>query len=355
MVNLRYHIVSITAVFLALGIGITMGSSFLGDAAFEQVKTNLGSAERRIDRTQKENSELREAVDRYEERAEDLTDQAVERVFDERLDGVPIVIIAAPGIEIDPLDDLTAALVGADADVDGTLVPSERLRLQGEDAVELSNLLDTASSEPDQLRRVLVNRLAAVFNRAAEPADSSGDDGVGPPEGTTTTADPTDTTPSSTTAPTTTEPNPATGVPLVRDLVDAGFLDYEPAVGGADLDDLLEGEEYRYVVVSGPEPDLDDADFLRPLLRAMVEDRPAPVVVASATTGDDPEAVRNAVVGPIREDDTLAERVATVDHLESFSGMAAVVLALEDLGRDRRGHYGVGEGATAQLPAPGGG
>ena len=29
MINLRYHIVSITAVFLALGIGLTLGSTFL--------------------------------------------------------------------------------------------------------------------------------------------------------------------------------------------------------------------------------------------------------------------------------------------------------------------------------------
>lgn len=357
MVNLRYHIVSITAVFLALGIGITMGSSFLGDAAFQQVKTNVRSAERRIDATRKENSDLRAQVDRDEERGEDLTDQAAERIFDERLDDVPIVVIATPGVDESSLDDLTAALVGADADIDGTLVPSDRLALEGDDEVdELSALLDTTSNEPDQLRRLLVNRLAAVLTRAAEPTDGSGDGTSRPPEGTTTTTDPNDTTTtttSSTTTPPTTEPNPATGVALVRNLVEAGFLDYEPARNGAELDDLLEDEGYRYVVVSGPEPELDDADFVQPLLRAVAEDRPAPVVLASAAAGDDPEAVRSAVVGPVRDDAQLAERVTTVDNLESFPGVAAVILALQDLGRDRRGHYGVGEGATAQLPGTG--
>ena len=49
MINLRYHIVSITAVFLALGIGVVMGTSFLGKATVDQLKTQISRAESRID------------------------------------------------------------------------------------------------------------------------------------------------------------------------------------------------------------------------------------------------------------------------------------------------------------------
>ena len=35
MINLRYHIVSITAVFLALAIGVVMGTSFLSRATVD--------------------------------------------------------------------------------------------------------------------------------------------------------------------------------------------------------------------------------------------------------------------------------------------------------------------------------
>ena len=79
---------------------------------------------------------------------------------------------------------------------------------------------------------------------------------------------------------------------------------------------------------------------------------PTPVVVASAAVGDDPERTRNAVVGPIRSDEPLKKNVSTVDDLESFDGLAAVVLAVEDLDNDVHGHYGVGDGATSLPPAP---
>ena len=53
MINIRYHIVSITAVFLALGIGVAMGSTFLGKATVDQLKTQISKAEKRIDATEK--------------------------------------------------------------------------------------------------------------------------------------------------------------------------------------------------------------------------------------------------------------------------------------------------------------
>ena len=62
MINLRYHIVSITAVFLALGIGITMGSTFLGRGALERIDRNVKNAQEQVRRTNKENAELKREV-----------------------------------------------------------------------------------------------------------------------------------------------------------------------------------------------------------------------------------------------------------------------------------------------------
>ena len=99
-----------------------------------------------------------------------------------------------------------------------------------------------------------------------------------------------------------------------------------------------------------PSPDVPDAAFLLPLVRD--------------TGGRPPRAGRRGRRGhgrrrrrpsatitlqPYLDDDAVAERISTVDDLEDFSGVAAVVLSLSDLGLDRRGHYGYGEGRT-QLP-----
>ena len=50
MVNLRYHVVSLVAVFLALGIGIVLGSS-LGDTVVSQANKDI-AASLRTDLTQ---------------------------------------------------------------------------------------------------------------------------------------------------------------------------------------------------------------------------------------------------------------------------------------------------------------
>ena len=48
MINLRYHIVSLTAVFLAIGIGLTLGSTFLDRATVENLNGQLESLETRL-------------------------------------------------------------------------------------------------------------------------------------------------------------------------------------------------------------------------------------------------------------------------------------------------------------------
>jgi len=328
LINLRYHIVSITAVFLALGIGIATGSTFLGKATIDQIEKNIDNAEREVRTTRAENDRLRDEVGRLDERGTDLTEQATGRMFDGRLEDVPVVVISAPGVDEDSFNALTGALEGSAAGFEGSLTATDKLTLSEGDARDLSDILDTTIVDPAALRRILVSRLADVLLDAARR----------PPATASTT--------SSTSAVV------GEGRNLLQGLIDGGFLDYTPAPGGgASAQDLLTEQGYRYVVVSGPEPDLPDTAFLRPLLRALSSDRPAPVVVASAATGGDAEKVRGAVVSPLLEDDTLAGRISTVDDLEQFSGVAAVVLALEDLAEGRRGHYGVGDGASSLLPA----
>ena len=61
---------------------------------------------------------------------------------------------------------------------------------------------------------------------------------------------------------------------------------------------------------------------------------------------------RPCTFGASANQDVVAARISTVDNLESVSGLTAVMLSLDDLGRDRRGHYGIGPGAESQLPQP---
>ena len=55
----------------------------------------------------------------------------------------------------------------------------------------------------------------------------------------------------------------------------------------------------------------------------------------------------------MRNDAALNSHLSTVDDLESPMGQAASVLALDDLGFGRTGHFGVGPGAQRLLPSTG--
>lgn len=351
MINLRYHIVSITAVFLALGIGITMGSTFLGKATVDQIDKNVTSARAQVRDVKARNAELTKTVAQYRGREAALTDQGVDRIFDGSLKDVPVLVVAAAGVDQDSLDKLTTALASSGALFDGTLTLTDKLQLDTSgDAATMAQLLGVTVT-PARMQQRLASRLATLMLDAAAPADT-------PPGTTTSTTVPGTTTvagtPSSSTtagSTSTTAPTPATPPALLTSLIDKGFLDYEAASGGAPVDQVLTQQGYRYVVVTGATPDVPDASFLRPLLRDMAADQPAPVVAASAAVGDDPEAVRSLPIKPLIDDDSIGARVSTVDDLESFSGVAAVVMSLEDLGQGRRGHYGVGEGAKSLLPS----
>ena len=45
MINLRYHIVSIVAVFLALGIGLALGSTFVDSILVNELKAQVDEFE----------------------------------------------------------------------------------------------------------------------------------------------------------------------------------------------------------------------------------------------------------------------------------------------------------------------
>lgn len=355
MINLRYHIVSITAVFLALGIGIAMGSSFLSDAAVDQVSRNIESTRNEARAARAEAGELRDEAAQRDQRERDERAQAAARLFRDHLDGVPVLLLTVGGVDEESLELLRTALVGSEADYAGTLAITDGVEAVGDDADTVARLLDREGATEGELHTALVEEVAAELMVAAEPPTEDDQE----PEGTTTTTTTAPVVPPPTSDPvgtTTTTAPPAVEEPaapeLLRGLVQDGILDFEPAEEGRGIDEVLATPGHRYVIVSGAGAEVSDGDFFRPLLRAMTEDGPAPVVVASAAVGEGAEADRDAVVGPLLAEDVIAARVTTVDDLESLSGLMAVMLGLDDLGRDRRGHYGVGPGADSQLPAP---
>jgi hypothetical protein len=327
MINFRYHIISITAVFLALGIGLAMGTAFIDKATVDGLERQLDSIEGQNNNLAATNDELRAEL----ETDGRLFEQAGPQLLAPHLADVPVLIIAARGIDEDAVDAASAAVGAAGARLGGTLWLTRRLLL--DDADERSDLAtilglgvdpDDAAGA-DRLHRSLSARLGALLAAAGAP-DPSGDAG--------------------------TDPTPPPEPELLVGLRNEGFVELEAPPTDPGFAVLPE-RGVRYVVVSGSGAAVPDELVLLPTLGRLVANDPVPVV-AAVPSPDDEQSDADAVdlVTAVRENDELRQLVSTVDNLETFAGRVAVVLTLEHAGVGQVGHYGVADGAEALVPPP---
>ncbi|HEX7133242.1 MAG TPA: copper transporter [Iamia sp.] len=368
MINIRYHIVSITAIFLALGIGTLLGSTFLDRATVDQLDKNIRNAETRIHDTERENDRLQALVDEALRRDEALI-EASETTLEGQLTDRPVLLVVAPGVETTTLDTLRQILANADADLRGSLLLREELGFaEGVDG-ELAETLDLDEDDPEAARDEVLGLLVDALVAAGTPVDpeETPPEGEEPDAGTTTTApgDPGTSTTTTTTAPADGGEDGAddgeTGEPAVPDgrqpdiltaLIEADLVGLDPGPADGPDSPVLETAGYQYVYVT--QPDLDPAadELLVDLLPAVETEPPLPAVVVSPTVPEpEPDAEEPAptAVAQVRADPARSDLYDTVDDIETYLGLQSTVILLRTEGAEA-GHYGQGEGATALAP-----
>jgi Copper transport outer membrane protein, MctB len=339
MINFRYHLVSLTAVFLALGVGLLLGTTFLDDVLEDQLRSDLEELEHDLDRAGERNSELRQQLDAFEDEAGGLDEQLGARLFDGQLLGQPVLVVAPRGIDEALVERVTTALDQADADVMGTWWLTDRLLLDDDDEVaQLAEALDLSTDDVGRLRNNMATQLADVLYGAIDLPATSDAAGAGAAVGTGQA-----------------QPAAPAEPELLARLREAEFIDYDVPDGEGDVV-RLPASGLRIVVVSGPDASVPLGDALMPVLSDLTsDDQPAPVVAVEPSRvpdeqvdGDDPP---ERLVDVIRDDGDLSQYVSTVDDLDRVSGRVATVLALVDAqpGAPRIGHYGTEDG-TELLP-----
>lgn len=304
MLNFRYHVVSLVAVFLSLGIGVLIGAGALDSPTVEFLQNRIDTVEANAEARRADNDALQGEVERLEQ-----TLGALEpfTVTDRSIDA-NVLVVAVRGVEPETMEGIVELARVAGADAPGVLWIEDKWTLTAADDREaLASALNVTESRRSVLR---ARGWEALADRLRQGAALTSD--------------------------------------VLSSLTDAEFITFE-AVGPEVALTELGGLGTEVLLVVGTDAVVGAKHVLVPAAQAAVD---AGLSLAAAelfiASEDGPE--RGSLVAFIRNDEALAAEVATVDDLDLPSGSAVAVLALADLQRGVVGHYGFGEGATALTP-----
>jgi hypothetical protein len=348
VITFRFYIVSTAALFLALAIGIVVGSA-LDERIVAGLEDQIDGVEENLDSTVQSIDDKNREIADLERYVEASAPFAVEG----QLPDTTTLVVAEEGVDAAPVEDLVRRLRQAGAHTEGIVWLDARWQLGEDDArAELSTALELTGGSAATLRaeawELVVERLGEATG-AEDGTDGTDGAGGGPGgEGDTSTTSSTTTTASDDGA-TTTTLAPSVDLFGAAELValeQSGFVRLQRVDG----DEARSGSQLSVVFVTGAGSEFDASGSTMGELLSASTALGVPTVVADVYRPSDDEDApeRGAVLAPLRDDD--ASDVSTVDDLELIAGRVATVLAVADLLEGVVGHYGYGAGADAVLP-----
>src|SRR2546425_9755169 len=95
MINFRFHLVSLIAVFLALALGVVMGSTVIDRAVVNGLENRIKHVENKAEARKRENTDLRSQVDQLQ----GAIDGAAAFAVTGRLESVRVAVVAVRGVD----------------------------------------------------------------------------------------------------------------------------------------------------------------------------------------------------------------------------------------------------------------
>lgn len=367
MINFRFHLISLVAVFLALGVGVAMGASFVDRATVDSLRNRVDDLDDSYRRRGAELDATKAQLNESDAQSDALAGDRSE-ALDGRLREQPVVVVTADGVPGDVLDGTRTSLAAAGATQSGTIRLQPALNLADEGVLRrVRDRLGLRGAKVADVRSRVVGDLGTALAILAGGSASGtttttttattepGAQPVPGPGGTTTSGAPTTPTTTLSAARPTDE---ASSKAYLAALADLGLIavDTGSSPPGSAFPDV---QGVRYVLVAGDGVVVDSTDVVLPLARSIGTQAPTVLTVAEvrpsrpdgeATTTTEDQPARGETVADLRQGD-LADRVSTVDDLEESFGRIALVYAIAQQ-RDSGtvGHYGTGAGATAPFP-----
>lgn len=308
MISLRTHAISLAAVFLALAIGVALGSGLLSNTVLSGLRDDKKELQTQIDGLTDQKNALNERLSA----AGEFDGQMAPRILHDSLAGKSVVVFRTPDADDDDIQSLSRMVEQAGGTVSGTVALTDEFV----NANSAEKLLSVVNSP-------IVPAGAQLSTKSVDQGTQAGDLlGIA----LLINRDP--------------------KVPAVDDqqrdtvltaLRDTGFITY-----GADR----VGAANSALVVTGA--GLGDDAGNRGATVARFAAGLAPHGSGTVVAGRDGTATGTAAVAVTRSDAALSSALSTVDDIDAASGRITTVLALGDLiNGGRPGQYGVGQGATS--------
>jgi hypothetical protein len=305
VINFRYHVVSLAAVFLALAIGLVVGTSAangpIADNLKDQYNDVSATAQQLRDQLDERNTEL--------DKVGEFATEAAPALLSGKLTNKNVLVLSLEGNgqDVDKTVDGVSTFLGeAGAKVTGKVKLTEKFIAPA----SKDQLLDTAdASAPPSISGALPNQNDGVDTSAALLATLLvGKAGTPAVDGTRT---------------------------VLGAYEQQGFLTFDG--------DFTNPAEAVVLVAGAPTTgkDAKDRNTAGMTVINRFELAGRLVVAGMAAVG---------VVASVRGDTALQKSVSTVDNLGTAQGQVAAVLALADRLGGHTGHYGIGDGATSLVP-----
>jgi Copper transport outer membrane protein, MctB len=321
VIDFRYHLVSIVAVFLALAVGIVLGSTELRGAALSALDRTSSALSAKLNAANSQNSTLQQEINGDRSFA-----QAAEPVLlAHLLDGKRVVVITAPGAPGGVVSGLTTALGDAGATVSGQVSLTTKF---ADTSAGTLNLLDQLTQRvvPSGVSLVNGSPQQQAAQVLASALLSSGSQSAGQTTSSQTSAGQGGSSPQT----------------ILSSYSAGGFL----TVSGQPAS----GATLAVIVIPANPPAGGNTDPANQAIVALAQElgtaSQATVVAGASSAGG------GSAITAVRASGA-ANNASTVDNADAVSGQIVAVQALErQLSGHKPGSYGIQPDAASAGPSP---
>lgn len=303
MISFRFHLVSLVAVFMALGLGVLAGTTVLDQVIVAGLEEQARVLERDLEQVREENTELQAEAERLSEFSEEILPYMIEG----RLTGQEAVLITQEGTDDTAINRVVEGLEAAGAEVKALLSVGARMALPAEDdRQDLARVIGADDvTDPVELKLLTVEAMANRLSFGPDEED------------------------------------------LLLELIQAEFLlNPGPGLGEQGLSELSAADLVVVVGGGSEQPALRPDRFLVPLVASLAGNGDEQAVAAAESRESTYEFVTL-----LRSDGETADQIVTQDNVDELLGEVGLVLALEDLMVfGEAGHYGAKDGASTLIP-----